>query len=195
MGPYQSHGVQLHLNAGVARIVLADSKNKNILSIDRLTALHRVWDQIEREKPSQIVILSESASIFAAGADIRELLALNPQSAEEYASLGQSLMMRIEVCEAQVFALVSGPCYGGALDLILACNHVWATERASFCHPGPKLGIMTGFGGTVRLPQKVGPRKARWMLISGSILSADEALTCGLISNKFANYQEMIETL
>jgi len=138
-----------------------------------------------------LAIQSSSPTLFAAGADMRELLDLNPVSALAYAALGQDLMQALESFPAPVLALVSGPCLGGAFDLVLACHAVWATSATYFCHPGAHLGMMTGFGGTVRLPEKLPGARARFMLLSGYRMPAAEALELGLVARLFDSHEDM----
>jgi enoyl-CoA hydratase/carnithine racemase len=83
--------------------------------------------------------------------------------------------------EAKTIAAVNGYCYGGALDLTLACDSRIASPNAEFCHPGGGLGIMTGWGGTQRLPRLVGEAAALELFLTGKRVSADEALRFGLI--------------
>lgn len=186
-------GLQVTLTQRRATLTLCDSANKNMLSVNRLRQLTQVWDEIAELDVADLGIASESPTIFAAGADIRELMALDSLSAQTYAQLGQALMQRIEDHPARVVALVSGPCFGGALDLCLACDEIWASKQAVFCHPGSRLGIMTGFGGTVRLPEKVDQRFARWMLVSGCRVSAEDALAVGLVARLFDSHEDMMD--
>ena len=80
-------------------------------------------------------------------------------------------MDRLESFPVPVFALVSGPCIGGDLDLVVACHGVWASRSALFCHLGTSLGLLTGFGGTVRLPRKLPPAMARFLFLASAPLS------------------------
>ncbi|MCB1043874.1 MAG: enoyl-CoA hydratase/isomerase family protein [Acidobacteria bacterium] len=169
------------------------SDDLNKLSWDRLHAWHRLWDELERASPQRVYVYSDRASIFAAGADIRELASFNEEQAAAYSACGQRLMDRIEGYRGQVTALVSGSCYGGALDLVLACHRILATRETLFCHPGVKLGIVTGFGGTVRLPEKVGASAANWMFVSGKPLNATDAWRLGLVAHVFETHADMVD--
>jgi enoyl-CoA hydratase/carnithine racemase len=81
----------------------------------------------------------------------------------------------------RIVAAIRGFCFGGGLDLALACHARIATDEAAFAHPGGALGIITGWGGTQRLPRLIGANRAVEMFITGRRLSAAEALACGLV--------------
>ena len=174
------------------RIFLNDPDAKNKLSVSFLNQLAETLDGLAGKGLLWLTIESASESLFAAGADMRELLQLDPQSALEYSRLGQGVMDRIARFPASVVALVSGPCFGGAFDLVLACDAIWATEHSHFCHPGAYLGMMTGFGGTVRLPGKLPSQMARHMLATGYRLPAADAGKMGLVQRCFSSKSKMI---
>lgn len=139
-----------------------------------------------------LVLLSASDEIFAAGADMRELLTLSADSATAYAALGQSVMDALADFPVPTYALVAGPCFGGGFDLALACQRLWVTHNAVFCHPGAFLGLMTGFGGTVRLPQKIEPQMARHMLLTAYRLNGLAAFRCGLAARLYPGHRAMV---
>ena len=129
------------------------------------------------------VVFTGSDGVFASGADLREIAELDGATAAEFARLGQSLMNTITNLEARSIAAINGYCYGGALDLALACDSRIATQTAEFCHPGAGLGIMTGWGGTQRLPRLIGEAAAVEMFLTGKRVTAEEALHTGLIGS------------
>jgi enoyl-CoA hydratase len=119
--------------------------------------------------------------IFAAGADMAEMARFTPLEAYEFARLGQETFAAIERLPCLTVAVIDGDCFGGALDLILAFDLRFATERSRFSHPGAKLGIVTGFGGTSRWRRVLDSAAARRLFIANEVLSAEEALDIGLI--------------
>ena len=177
------------------RVVLSAPETRNMLSIRFLKSLKSLLVRIAADQLEILSIESSSDHIFAAGADMNELLDLDPQKALLYAGLGQSVMDLIEHFNAPVFALVSGPCMGGGFDLALACGTVWVAENAVFCNPGAALGLITGFGGTVRLTRRIPPPMARHMLLTGYRLGAREALSLGLASRLFPSRSAMLAGL
>jgi enoyl-CoA hydratase len=126
---------------------------RNPLSADVLTELESIVEGFSGESDVNKVIFTGTADVFASGADIREIAKLTKQSAFDFSVRGQHLMNKIEALRQTTIAAVNGFCYGGALDLALACDRRIATPNATFCHPGVGLGIMTGWGGTQRLPR------------------------------------------
>ncbi|HVF30163.1 MAG TPA: enoyl-CoA hydratase/isomerase family protein [Pyrinomonadaceae bacterium] len=127
------------------------------------------------------IIFTGSGDVFASGADLREIAALEPVDAANFAGRGQALMNTISAMSAHTVAAVNGFCFGGALDLALACDKRIASPAATFAHPGATLGIMTGWGGTQRLPRLIGEARALEMFFTARRVSADEALSIGLV--------------
>jgi enoyl-CoA hydratase len=146
------------------------------LTIAVLVELDDILDKISGEK----VIFTGTDDVFASGADLREIANVTGETAKDYALRGQNLMKKIESKNA--IAFVNGFCFGGALDLALSCKKRIATPNATFCHPGANLGIMTGWGGTQRLPRLIGEAKALEMFLTAKRVDVNEALRIGLIS-------------
>ena len=151
------------------------------LSIDVVEQLDRTVRSIEDRKGVERVVFTGVGDVFASGADLREIAELNADGAAEFARRGQSLMNRIETLSRETVAAVNGICFGGALDLILACEKRIGSPAAIFSHPGASLGILTGWGGTQRLPRLVGEAPALEMFFTAKRVSAAEALRIGLI--------------
>ncbi len=110
-----------------------------------------------------------------------------------FSELGQSVMRSIERFPRPVVAAIRGYCLGGGLDLALACHARIATEDVVFAHPGGSLGILTGWGGTVRLPRLIGRARAMELFVTGRNVEAQEALSISLIE-KIASFDKAIET-
>lgn len=130
--------------------------------------------------PERIVFTGRDG-YFAAGADIAELNAMRPARALEYSKRAQAVFERFSRISAVTIAAIDGYCLGGGLDLALACDLRTATPRSTFAHPGGRIGIMTGWGGSQRLRQIVGRSMALEMMVGGRWLNAQEALDAGLI--------------
>jgi len=127
------------------------------------------------------MILAGNEKFFSAGADLHEIHALTAADAYEFARMGQSLMTAIENFPATVYAAIQGHCMGGGLDLALACRHRIASPSAVFGHRGAALGLMTGWGGTQRLPRLIGKAQAMQIFVTAEKLTAEQALQIGLI--------------
>lgn len=127
------------------------------------------------------VVIAASAQSFATGAAIEEVAEVEGFGARQFAEMGQGLMEYIASFPAPVIAAIRGYCLGGGLDLALACHARVATYDSSFGHPGASLGLITGWGGTQRLPRLVGKAAALQLLLSGERIPATQALTLGLV--------------
>lgn len=113
---------------------------------------------------------------------MREITALAAPDALNFARAGQELMNAIAQFPAPTYAAISGYCMGGGLDLALACWHRIAAPNAVFGHRGAALGLMTGWGGTQRLPRLIGKGRALQMFLAGEKVDAREALASGLVN-------------
>lgn len=176
----------------LGRLILDAPEEKNKLSIAFIEQAIQTLQSIDYSALDRLVLQSRSPEIFAAGANMHELLQLTPQTAVDYAVRGQRLMVLLESSPVPVTALVSGPCFGGGFDMVMACREIWASSSAVFCHPGVYLGIMTGFGGTIRLPRRLPVQMARWMLLTGYRMKAAEAERLGLVSRLFQDHAKML---
>jgi enoyl-CoA hydratase/carnithine racemase len=119
--------------------------------------------------------------IFAAGADMAEMQRFSARDAYEFARLGQEVFAAIERLPCVTIALIDGDCFGGALDLVLAFDFRFATPRSRFAHPGARLGIVTGFGGTSRWRRVISRPAAHQLFLANRVSSADEALRMKLV--------------
>ena len=126
-------------------------------------------------------VITGTERAFAVGAEISELANLTPALAFEFARRGQAVMRVVANSSKPVVAAIRGYCMGGGLDLALACHARIASSDAVFAHPGGSLGIITGWGGTQRLPRLIGRSRAIEMLVTGRRLDAREAFAYGLV--------------
>jgi enoyl-CoA hydratase len=127
------------------------------------------------------LIIAGNKRFFSAGADLSEIQSLSGPAACEFAKTGQRLMRAIEQFPAPVYAAIEGYCMGGGLDLALACRWRIAAPAAVFGHRGAALGLMTGWGGTQRLPRIVGASRALEIFAAAEKIHAARALEIGLV--------------
>lgn len=156
-------------------------KIRNPLSVAVLEKLRETVDEIKNDLTISRVIFTGTDDVFASGANLREIAEVTEEKAREFALRGQNLMKAISELKPQTIAAINGFCFGGALDLALACDKRIASENAQFSHPGANLGIITGWGGTQRLPRLIGRSRTLEMLMTAKRISAVEALEIGLI--------------
>lgn len=155
---------------------------RNSLSVAVLNSLEQIVSSLTPRTDLDAIIFTGTGDVFASGANIRELQTLNVEKARIFAQRGQTLMQRIADAPQLTIAAINGYCMGGGLDLALACRVRCASPPAIFAHPGARLGIITGWGGTQRLPRLIGQTRALEMFTTARRLSAQEALEIGLIS-------------
>jgi len=169
-------------NAAVLQLVSTDGTNK--LGIARIVALHSIVDELRTEAESgqiKALIITGNSKFFSAGADLNEISQLSGPEAFEFSRRGQALMRAIDQFPAPVFAAIRGYCMGGAMDLALACDYRIAAPNAVFGHRGASLGVMTGWGGTQRLPRLIGKARAMRMFLLAEMVKAEETLRIGLV--------------
>lgn len=154
---------------------------RNPLSIETLKLLHRIIDDVSTNQEIKKIIFTGAEDVFASGANLREVAEVTKDTAREFALRGQTLMKKIANAPQTTIAAINGYCFGGALDLALSCDLRIASPNAVFSHPGANLGIITGWGGTQRLPRLIGEAKALEMFLTAKRVSAKEALQIGLI--------------
>jgi enoyl-CoA hydratase len=155
---------------------------RNSLSVATLEELDEAVSDLTVRSDISAFIFTGTGDVFASGVDIRELSALTPATAREFAARGQRLMQKIDDAPQLTIAAINGYCMGGGLDLALACDVRCASPNAVFAHPGARLGIITGWGGTQRLPRLIGTARALEMLITARRMTGGAAYEIGLVS-------------
>ena len=152
-----------------------------------LDSLETLLNEITKENLFHGIVIMASEKSFATGADISEVSGLNGSTALEFAMRGQNLCNRIAASRLPMVAAVRGFCLGGGLDLALACHARVATFDSTFGHPGGSIGLVTGWGGTQRLPRLIGKSQALQVLLTGERIPASQALTLGLVNELVAS--------
>ncbi len=165
----------------------------NALNAQVLTDLDALLARLEKNPSLRALILTGAGEkAFVAGADIKEIDTLDAKAALEFARRGQALFSRLESLRAPVIAAVNGFALGGGCELALACDFIYASPNAKFGLPECTLGIMPGFGGTVRLSRRVSPGLARVAAYTGQMYTAQEALQMGLV-NKVVDGPQLLD--
>ncbi len=170
--------VETYGDATVLRLISDDGTNR--LTRARVVALTSAIEPLAQQPPSRLIITG-NAHFFSAGADLHEIAELYGAEAFRFAHMGQRLMKAVADFPVPTIAAVHGYCMGGGLDLALACRHRIAGPHAIFGHRGAALGLITGWGGTQRLPRLVGKARALQMFLAAEKLHANQALQYGLV--------------
>ena len=163
--------------ANVLRLISHDGTNR--LSRACLIALTSEIQELSRD-PRPLIITGNDR-FFSAGADLHAIARLQGSAAFEFAKMGQRFMSAAAEFPCPLYAAICGYCMGGGLDLALACHYRIASPHAIFGHRGASLGLITGWGGTQRLPRLIGKSRALQMFLTAEKLDAADALRIGLI--------------
>ena len=169
-------------DSDIALLTMAGEGRPFVLNRRTMAEMNTLLDEVERRRPRALVITGEGKS-FCAGADIKEMLAMDGRELHEWALLGGRLNTRLEALEMPVIAAVNGMALGGGCELALACDLRCASMAARFAVPEVTLGTICGAGGTQRLPRLIGETRAKQLIFTGQTISADTALEWGLINS------------
>jgi len=164
-------------DTSILRLQSEDGTNR--LTRNCVSSLTEIIGESAREK--RALVVTGNDRFFSAGAELAEIAALNGPAAYEFSRMGQELMRIIDEFPAPVYAAIAGYCMGGGLDLALACRCRIASPHAVFGHRGAALGLVTGWGGTQRLPRLIGKGRALEMLVAAEKIGARQALRIGLV--------------
>lgn len=174
--------LRLEKRPPLAIVTLDRPKALNVLNAETLGELDRVFEDLAIDKAVRVIILAGAGGrAFAAGADIRELAAVDPSEGRPFSLRGQNVFRRIETLGKPVIACIQGFALGGGCELAMSCSLRIAADDARLGQPEVKLGIIAGYGGTQRLPRLVGRGAALKLLLTGAIIDAPEALRIGLL--------------
>jgi enoyl-CoA hydratase len=154
----------------------------NALSKEVLGDLASAVEEVERRDDVRAIVITGTGKAFVAGADIAAMQQMDQAEGRGFGALGQALFAHLEQLRFPVIAAVNGFALGGGCELALACDFIYASTKAKFGQPEVNLGIIPGFGGTQRLPRRVGPGLARELIYTGKLIDAAEALRIGLVN-------------
>jgi len=162
----------------------------NVLSFDNLSELNQVLDGLSgRSDMKAILFTSSKKRIFIAGADINEIRNISTQAdAIDKAEQGKAIFQKIEDLKCPTISVINGACLGGGYELSLACDWRVAADSPAvkIGLPEVNLGILPGFGGSIRLPLLLGLQKALPLILAGRVVSAKQALKNGMVDQVYA---------
>lgn len=180
----------------IATVTISRPEALNALNASVLDELEQILNKIHSsgyDVIRAVIITGSGEKAFVAGADIKMINQLSKTEAFKFAARGQKIFRLIEKLKVPVIAAVNGFALGGGLELALSCDFIYAAENAKLGLPEVSLGLIPGFGGTVRLARAVGPARAKEMILSGTPLTAAEATACGLVNKVFPLAQLLSE--
>lgn len=180
------HLLKTDISNRVGTIYLDNGQRFNTLHSECIVELKQVLKELEQDdRVGCIVITGDPGESFAVGANIAEMADFKPLDGWKFSHLGQSLFDQIESARKPVIGALNGITMGGGCDLALACDIRLASERLKIAHPGAKLGIITGFCGTQKLPRIVGSNRAKEIFMTSRAYSATEALNMKLVEQVY----------
>lgn len=167
----------------VIRVTIDRPEARNAVNSELLAELIDAMRDLAADPEVRAVVLTGAGDrAFIAGADVKEMSQKTPREGREFATRGHRLTRLIEEMGKPVIAAINGAALGGGCELAIACDVRIASDQAVLGQPEVKLGILPGWGATVRLPRIVGEGFAREMIFTGRVLSAEEALRVGLVN-------------
>jgi enoyl-CoA hydratase len=178
--------LKIDRQGAVATVTIDRPKALNALNAQTLRELAAVVAELDADASVRVCILTGcDGKAFVAGADISEMAGMSVAEARKFALGGGAIAEQLARSPRPWIAAVNGFALGGGCELALACDFVYASKNAKFGQPEVNLGVIPGFGGTQRLMRRVGVAKAKELIFSGDLVSAEEALRIGLADALF----------
>ena len=172
--------------AGIYLLTVNRPKALNALNAATIGELVRAIAEVAADESARVLLVTGAGEkAFVAGADIAEMRNISVEEARAFSEQGMRVMHALEALPVPVIALVNGFCLGGGCELAMACDWILASDTAVFGQPEVNLGIPPGFGGTQRLPRRIGPARALELLTTARQVKAPEALSIGLVNHVF----------
>ncbi len=171
---------------GVVTVSIDRPEALNALNRSVLFELKLELERLAQDQTVRVIVLRGSGEkAFVAGADIKEMQEMTRGQAIEFSRLGHSVATLLESIQKVTIAAVQGYALGGGMELALSCDFILASEKAQFGLPEVTLGVIPGFGGTIRLSRAVGLNRAKELIFTGERISAESALRLGLVSKVY----------
>jgi len=178
----------------IARITFNRPNVLNALNRQTVEELGECLDAARRDDAVRVVILTGAGEkAFVAGADINELAKRTPVDGKDFTLFGQGIIRRLETLGKPSIAAINGFALGGGCEMALACTMRIASRNAKIGQPEVKLGILPGYGGSQRLPRLCGKGIAQELILTGEMITAEEALRVGLV-NRVVEPAELLAT-
>jgi len=183
--------LKLDVDHGIATITINRPQVLNALNSHFFVEMNHVLNVLDADESIKAVILTGVDKAFVAGADIAEMSDMDYNHARSFSLTGQDTFQRIENFRTPVIAAVNGFALGGGCELAMACDFRVASSKAKFSQPEVSLGLIPGYAGTQRLSRIAGLSNALYMILSGDMITADDALRMGLVQ-KVAEPEELL---
>lgn len=187
--------LKLNIEDGIALVTISRPKALNALNLQFFREMDAMIADIKSRNDIRVMVISGEGKAFVAGADIAEMVDMDEAQAIAFSTTGQNTFRSLELLEIPVIAAVNGFALGGGCELAMACDLRIASANAKFGQPEVNLGLIPGYAGTQRLPRLVGLADALYLLFTGDMISAEDALRIGLVQKVVEPDQLMLEAM
>nr|WP_044200787.1 enoyl-CoA hydratase-related protein [Oscillochloris trichoides] len=175
--------VLVDVRGAVATLTLNRPKALNALSPELMDELVAAIARCDADESIRVLILTGGPKAFAAGADIKAMSQSTPMKMLTSEIIAK--WDRVRDCRKPIIAAVSGYALGGGCELAMMCDIIIASDTAKFGQPEITIGVIPGAGGTQRLTRAIGPYRAMELILTGDMISAQEAASYGLVSRVY----------
>jgi enoyl-CoA hydratase len=177
--------VELSKEGAVATVTINRPDALNALNDEVLAELEKIITDLDADREVLVVVVTGAGKAFVAGADIAAMAEMDGPQAKAFAQNGQRVFGALQRAHFISIAAINGFALGGGMELALACDLRFASEKAKMGQPEVGLGVTPGFGGTQRLPKLVGPGKAMFLLVTGKQVDGEKAYKMGIVNDVF----------
>jgi enoyl-CoA hydratase len=187
--------IQVAFEGEIGILTINRPKALNALNVETLQDIQAGIEEAKDQPGLKVLMVTGAGEkAFVAGADIMQMKEMNSIEALNFSKMGHHTLKMLQDFHCPVIAAVNGFALGGGTEIALACDFIYASENAKFGLPETTLGIFPGFGGTQRLPRLIGKGKAKELIFTGKMISAQEAFQMGIVNKIFPQASLMEET-
>ena len=187
--------IQVAFEGEIGILTINRPKALNALNVETLQDIQAGIEEAKDQPGLKVLMVTGAGEkAFVAGADIMQMKEMNSIEALNFSKMGHHTLKMLQDFHCPVIAAVNGFALGGGTEIALACDFIYASENAKFGLPETTLGIFPGFGGTQRLPRLIGKGKAKELIFTGKMISAQEAFQIGIVNKIFPQASLMEET-
>jgi enoyl-CoA hydratase len=173
--------LKVNVSEGIATVTISRPQALNALNTRFFQEMDSLIAEIGARNDIKVVVITGEGKAFVAGADIGEMVHKTKAEGAEFSKAGQKTLRSLEILDKPVIAAVNGFALGGGLELALACDFRVSSSKAKFGQPEVNLGVIPGYAATQRLPRLIGLGNALFILLTGEMIGAEEALRMGLV--------------
>jgi enoyl-CoA hydratase len=186
--------LKINVTEGIATVTISRPQALNALNTRFFQEMDSLIAEIGARNDIKVVVITGEGKAFVAGADIGEMVHKTKAEGAEFSKAGQKTLRSLEILDKPVIAAVNGFALGGGLELALACDFRVSSSKAKFGQPEVNLGVIPGYAATQRLPRLIGLGNALFILLTGEMIGAEEALRMGLVQ-KVVEPEELMPTV